>query len=222
LRFLTPIQEGMILVEEPTGVARRSAVRAKEMRSFVPAIVSRRHALFAAVLALQAPSIGSARAVPEHVESSESQPVSTEPSAEPRRHPAPEPAGLEQISRVRFADGQEKTVPGSIRTLRSVQRMLVAHPEVLRLRVEGHADDSGDPCFNLEVSKRRVRGVVRWLIANGVAAERLELLACGRRYVDADARSQAARADNRRVELSVSDPAQGTVVRDRCDPIALK
>jgi outer membrane protein OmpA-like peptidoglycan-associated protein len=100
--------------------------------------------------------------------------------------------------------------------------MLVAHPEVLRLRVEGHADDIGDPCFNLSVSKRRVRGVVRWLLANGVARERLELLACGRRYAEQGSRSLAARALNRRVELSVSDPAQAVAPRDRCDPIELK
>lgn len=174
------------------------------------------------LLALHAPTTGLARAVPEQAESAASPAPLAEQPPPQRRHPPPEPAPLAAVSRVRFEDRQDKTIPGSIRTLRSVQRMLAAHPEVSLLRVEGHADDSGDPCFNLEVSKRRVRGVVRWLIANGVAAERLELLACGRRYVDASARGQGARADNRRVELSVSDPAQGLSMRDRCDPIALK
>jgi len=178
--------------------------------------------LFLGLLALQAPSAGLARAVPESAESAEVPAPPAEQSRPQRRHPPPEPAPLAAVSKVLFEDRQEMTIPGSIRTLRSVQRMLAAHPEVTLLRVEGHADDSGDPCFNLEVSKRRVRGVVRWLIANGVAAERLELLACGRRYVDASARSQAAHAGNRRVELSVSDPAQGLTMRDRCDPIALK
>lgn len=178
--------------------------------------------VLAGLLALHVPSAGLARAVPEQAESAAQPAPPAEHDRTQRRHPPPEPAPLGAISKVRFDDRQEKTIVGSIRTLRSVQRMLAAHPEVSLLRVEGHADDSGDPCFNLEVSKRRVRGVVRWLIANGVAAERLELLACGRRYVDASARSQAARADNRRVELSVSDPAQGLSMRDRCDPIALK
>ncbi|MEY4509315.1 MAG: hypothetical protein RLZZ450_1437 [Pseudomonadota bacterium] len=182
--------------------------------------------LLSALLALEAPSIGFARAVPERAESSGEHAASGEPSHTPRRHPPPEPALLDATSTVRYDDGQERALPGSIRTLRSVERMLAAHPEARLLRVEGHADDSGDPCFNLEVSKRRVRNVVRWLIANGVAAERLELMACGRRYVeqngDRRARSRAARADHRRVELAVSDPAQGLTLRDRCDPIALK
>ena len=113
-------------------------------------------------------------------------------------------------------------LPGSARLLRNVQQMLAAHPEVRTLRIEGHADDNGDPCFNLSMSKRRVRIVMRWLIANGVAAERLELLACGRRYSEQGSRSLRARADNRRVELVVSDPSQGAALRDRCDPIEPK
>jgi hypothetical protein len=57
------------------------------------------------------------------------------------------------------------------------------------LRIEGHADDSGDPCFNLSLSMRRVRKVMHWLVANCIAAERLEPLACGRRYAEQGSRS---------------------------------
>jgi outer membrane protein OmpA-like peptidoglycan-associated protein len=190
------------------------------MRSLASPIVH--GALLSALLALEAPSLGFARAVPEQVEASEPQVPRAERAGQQRRHLPPEPVSLDAISRVRFDDRQEKTVPGSIRTLRKVQRMMTSHPEVRLLRVEGHADDSGDLCFNLEVSKRRVRGVVRWLIANGVAADRLELVACGRRYTDFGPRSRAARAESRRVELVVSDPAQGAPLRDRCDPMELK
>jgi outer membrane protein OmpA-like peptidoglycan-associated protein len=131
------------------------------------------------------------------------------------------PALPSEVSTVRFADGRGRSLRGSVRILRSVQQMLVAHPEVRTLRVEGHADDIGEPYFNLALSKRRVRGVVRWLIANGVAAERLELFACGRRYAEQGSRSLTARAENRRVELLVSEPSQGVALRDRCDPLEL-
>ena len=70
------------------------------------------------------------------------------------------------------------------------------------------------------MTARRARSVARWLIANGVAAERLELLACGQRYVEDGPRSQTVRAQNRRVELAVS--GHGAPTHDRCDPIALK
>ena len=80
-------------------------------------------------------------------------------------------------------------LPGSVRLLRNVRQMLAAHPEVRTLRIEGHADDSGDPCFNLSLSMRRVRKVMHWLVANCIAAERLEPLACGRRYSEQGSRS---------------------------------
>jgi outer membrane protein OmpA-like peptidoglycan-associated protein len=143
-------------------------------------------------------------------------------AADGRRYTQRPPALPSEVSSVRFPDGHATSVSGSVRILRSVQKMMAAHPEIRVLRIEGHADDVGDPCFNLALSKRRVRGVVRWLIANGVEAERLELLACSRRYAEQSSRSLRARAENRRVELMVREPSQGVALRDRCDAVELK
>jgi outer membrane protein OmpA-like peptidoglycan-associated protein len=170
----------------------------------------------------QTPRIGNAgsSAAPSMAQERRAQLVD-QSAADGQRHTHRPPALPSEVSSVHFVAGHSVSLPGSVRTLRSVQKMMAAHPEIRTLRIEGHADDVGDPCFNLALSRRRVRSVVRWMLANGVGAERLELLACGRRYAEQASRSLRARAQNRRVELVVSEPSQGVALRDRCDSVEL-
>lgn len=199
------------------------------MRSLSSRRIASSLLLGVSLIAVQVPALGFARAVPDADTASALHASAAQPSGDSahtggsvgpwKQVSAAQPG---DVSRVNFEDGHASAVPRSMRTLRSVQLMLAEHPEVLVLRVEGHADDVGDPTFNLEISKRRVRGVARWLIANGVAAERLELVACGRRYVQEGIRTNTVRAQNRRVELLVRNPSEGVEPHEQCDPIELK
>ncbi|MDB4976818.1 MAG: internalin [Myxococcaceae bacterium] len=189
------------------------------LRRCVPGLL-----LASGLLAVQAPLPGLAWAVPTHERAqvaSATGPGPQKSAAGAPRHGLPDAVG--DVSVVRFAEGRGSSLPGSIRTLQAVQIMLAALPEAHVLRVAGHADDAGDGAFNLELSKRRARGVARWLIANGVEAERLELMACGRRYAVQGERTPTARAENRRVDLQVLPSAAGSQpAHERCDPIGLK
>jgi outer membrane protein OmpA-like peptidoglycan-associated protein len=129
-------------------------------------------------------------------------------------------ARASEQSEVHFARKQDNSFRGSIRTLRVMQKLLLSGPAGQRLQVTGHADDGGDATFNLELSKRRVRGVARWLMANGVAADQLQLLACGRRLAGGEPRAETARAQNRRVALQLVAP--DALQQDRCDSVLLK
>ena len=192
-------------------------------RSFKGTLRGLVHSLLFGVslISVQLPASGFARAVPDADTPSMPQGADTPSRGDGPVQPVPA-AQPGDVSRVHFDDGRASTMPRNMHTLRSVQRMLAEHPEVLVLRIEGHADDVGDPTFNLEISKRRVRGVARWLVENGVAAERLELVACGRRYVQEGNRTTSVRAQNRRVELLVRDLAVGMEAHEQCDPIELK
>jgi OOP family OmpA-OmpF porin len=71
----------------------------------------------------------------------------------------------------------------------------------LRLLVEGHTDNVGSAAGNLALSRRRAQAVVRWLVDRGIAAERLQAEGRGDTRPVADNRTEAGRAQNRRVVL---------------------
>lgn len=53
-----------------------------------------------------------------------------------------------------------------------IVRILQQEPRI-RLRVEGHTDARGDPSFNFRLSRQRANAVRDYLIAHGIAAERV-------------------------------------------------
>jgi outer membrane protein OmpA-like peptidoglycan-associated protein len=53
------------------------------------------------------------------------------------------------------------------------------HPEVVLLRVEGHADPLGSSAYNYDLSVRRAEGVHAILVARGVDPARLQVIGSG-------------------------------------------
>ena len=71
----------------------------------------------------------------------------------------------------------------------------------LRLEVQGHTDNQGDPELNRQLSQRRAEAVCRYLAERGVAAARLQPLGLGGAQPVADNNLPAERPRNRRVVL---------------------
>lgn len=130
---------------------------------------------------------------------------------------------LVEFGRVEFAIGRDAVAATSFPTLRAVHSILNVNPTIERVRVEGHADDSGDASFNQQLSKRRARSVARWLVSQGVAEDRLDLAACGQRSPLEVDRDKRGRQRNRRVEFHVlaPPPATSTAHAD-CESITLE
>jgi len=84
------------------------------------------------------------------------------------------------------------------------------HPEH-RVIVEAHADVPGSHARNDEIARARGERVLRFLIAAGVARERVRLQVLGRRRPAARCTSQACRRQNRRVVTSVQPPSRDNV-----------
>jgi outer membrane protein OmpA-like peptidoglycan-associated protein len=67
--------------------------------------------------------------------------------------------------------------------------------------VEGHTDSTGNEDYNLTLSKNRAESVGRYLVDNGIDAERLSYEGYGSKYpIDSNA-TKEGRARNRRVEF---------------------
>jgi outer membrane protein OmpA-like peptidoglycan-associated protein/flagellar hook assembly protein FlgD len=69
------------------------------------------------------------------------------------------------------------------------------------ITIEGHTDSTGDPEYNLELSKRRAEAVGQFLIQNGIAPERLSYVGYGSQYPIDTNETMDGRARNRRVEF---------------------
>ncbi len=76
------------------------------------------------------------------------------------------------------------------------------------MRIEGHTDSQGDDAFNLDLSQRRANSVRRYLVEQGITAERLEAVGYGEtKPVDTN-KTAAGRENNRRVEFTILETAE--------------
>ncbi|MBX3233213.1 MAG: OmpA family protein [Labilithrix sp.] len=91
----------------------------------------------------------------------------------------------------------------TLEVLEAVREILSAHPEITRVRVEGHTDNRGNPAWNKKLSDARAAAVVNWLVRKGIAKTRLTSVGWGQeRPLEANDTDQG-RALNRRVEFHI-------------------
>ncbi|MBU1533841.1 OmpA family protein, partial [Myxococcota bacterium] len=105
--------------------------------------------------------------------------------------------------KVHFKYNKATLLKASNTLLDEVASLLIEHPEVLLVRVEGHTDNRGNPKYNMKLSQQRAEAVRNYLIAQGVKPERLEAKGYGRsrpRYANI---SERFRRKNRRVEFTI-------------------
>ncbi|WP_420464458.1 TolC family outer membrane protein [Panacagrimonas sp.] len=106
------------------------------------------------------------------------------------------------LSGVTFAHDSTELTGGSQSTLDNAARILSANPQV-RVQIAGHTDSTGAPEYNLRLSQGRAASVVRYLVAKGVTADRLEARGYGLTEPVASNDTSEGRSLNRRVEFRV-------------------
>lgn len=102
-----------------------------------------------------------------------------------------------------FHYGTDRFYSDSVPLVDEVAAVLLAHPELERVRVVGHTDTQGDDAFNLDLSQRRSEQVIARLVALGVSPDRLTSEGRGAREPVATNRTSKGRAQNRRVEFLI-------------------
>ncbi len=112
---------------------------------------------------------------------------------------------ISTLEPVRFETGRDVLLPESRPLLVEVASVLKAHPEILRVRVEGHTDNSGPMAGNMRLSAGRARTVRQFLIKEGVEAGRLEEASFGPKRPVAPNETEEGRARNRRVDFVIAD-----------------
>lgn len=109
------------------------------------------------------------------------------------------------LDNVRFDTGSAQIDPESYSLLDQVALTLKANPQIKRVRVEGHSDETGTREVNIRLSKARAQSVRAYLIRKGVRANRLTAEGYGPDRPLVSGSDDASRAKNRRVEFVIDE-----------------
>ena len=104
---------------------------------------------------------------------------------------------------IHFGTDNAELRPDGEQLIDEVADMLAKHPEIKRLRVEGHTDNRGNADHNLQLSKARAASVVAYLVKSGVDPSRLESEGYGSTQPLVPNMTPSQRAKNRRVAFKI-------------------
>lgn len=104
---------------------------------------------------------------------------------------------------IQFEFGKATILEESAFILEEVADVLLRHPELRQIRVEGHTDDVGTAEANERLSEDRAVAVTAALVGLGVEANRLAAQGFGRSKPLTSNKTEAGRAKNRRVQFKI-------------------
>lgn len=141
-----------------------------------------------------------------------------------KQEPAPKPAPKKRIAvkkdridvseTIQFDFSSSRISSDSTPILDELAEVLTKHPEIKKLRVEGHTDNSGDAPHNLNLSKKRAAAVMKYLVTQGIDEGRLVSEGYGDTKPIADNGSEDGRAKNRRVAFVILERGAGGTTDD--------
>lgn len=121
-------------------------------------------------------------------------------------------AALNQY-KVLFDTAQDILSPASQTALDALVTTAKQCPDE-QFEVDGYTDNTGNAAFNLGLSKRRAEAVVTYLAKHGVTAQHLKAAGFGEADPVASNDTPEGQAQNRRIEIKVSDDNAVTAPTD--------
>lgn len=109
---------------------------------------------------------------------------------------------------VQFDTNSATIKPISYDMLNEVGTIMNRHPEILKIRIEGHTDSVGDAAYNMSLSQRRAASVVGYLQGRGVELDRMSSEGYGEERPIASNETPEGRYQNRRVSIAIEARAE--------------
>lgn len=110
---------------------------------------------------------------------------------------------------IQFALDSAVILPESFGLLTEIADVLIRHPEIRRVEVQGHTDNSGTPEHNKVLSEQRAEAVRAWLVQHGVPADKLVARGFGQEKPLVPNVTAGNRARNRRVQFIILEREGG-------------
>jgi OmpA-OmpF porin, OOP family len=106
--------------------------------------------------------------------------------------------------RIQFRQAEAVLLPASLKVLDDVVKILLDNPD-LKLAIEGHTANNGYYDANMRLSQQRADNVKEYLVKKGINADRLKARGFGPTQPVTKGKTPAEIAQNRRVELKLSN-----------------
>jgi outer membrane protein OmpA-like peptidoglycan-associated protein len=103
---------------------------------------------------------------------------------------------------IQFDVNKATLTPNSDVKLAAVLEILNKYPAV-KLRIGGYTDSDGNDAANMKLSDERAKTCMAWLVAKGIAADRLSAEGYGEQHPVAPNDTEENKAKNRRISFSV-------------------
>jgi OOP family OmpA-OmpF porin len=108
------------------------------------------------------------------------------------------------LDQVQFKTGSAVILKQSDDLLTQVSAVLVEHPEIVKVEVQGHTDNRGGKRYNQKLSEKRAAAVMKWLVnRGGINAARLTSQGYGLNEPLTDNDTPEGRQKNRRVQFKI-------------------
>jgi len=124
--------------------------------------------------------------------------ISVSPSAP---HVVATESGFNLTEQLEFAAGKSELGPIAEGLLAEIALVMKDNPSLLEVYIAGFASSDGDPHRNEHLALDRAQGVRSWLIAHGVASDRLRAGGFGADLPVGDNDSRVGRTLNRRTDF---------------------
>lgn len=109
------------------------------------------------------------------------------------------------LRNINFATASGEITEESKRVLDKIAEGMQGQPD-MTIEIDGHTDAVGAQAYNLKLSKMRAEFVRIYLASKGIKPERMSVNGFGEFKPVADNKTEAGRAQNRRVEFKISTP----------------
>ena len=113
-----------------------------------------------------------------------------------------EPPRVFTLDNVFFDTGKATLRPVSVEELKELKEYLELKPDII-VEIRGHTDNVGSDESNMKLSQRRAESVKRWLVNNGISADRIKANGYGETTPRATNKTEEGRQKNRRTEVKI-------------------
>lgn len=100
--------------------------------------------------------------------------------------------------------------PESYPALDENLEVLKSRPK-MTITIVGHTDSDGNDAYNQKLSEGRAKSVMQYLFEKGIPAGRMQAIGKGESTPIADNKTDAGKAQNRRIEIEFTDPEPNVI-----------
>jgi outer membrane protein OmpA-like peptidoglycan-associated protein len=125
---------------------------------------------------------------------------------------------IEINEKIQFELDKAEIKEASHGLLNEIVDVLKEHVDIKKVDILGHTDSDGTDEYNQDLSDRRAKAVLQYLVNHGIEKKRLSAKGFGEGKPIADNETEEGKEKNRRVEFLITEREEGG--NDKTQPIA--